>query len=94
MLSLCIAVYRLHLVRKLQSRGRGAGRPHPPITLHDLDMYFSDHGDYQQVAGGQHAGQHITYNINHGVQIVGAGGPPPYNRDPPPPYMPDVGEVS
>ena len=46
------------------------------------------------MAGGQHAGQHITYNINHGVQIVGAaGGPPPYNRDPPPPYMPDMGEV-
>merc|ERR1712107_392635 len=79
---------------------RGAGRSHPPITLHDLDIYFSERGEEDR-ADFQHIG--ITYNINHGVQILGPGGrnensqPPPYStqprrvrddvrRGPPPPY--------
>ena len=50
---------------------RGGGRAHPPITLHDLDIYFSERSEV--TAGGndlQHIG--ITYNINHGVQIMGS----------------------
>ena len=44
---------------------RGAGRSHPPITLHDLDIYFSERGEEDR--DFQHIG--ITYNINHGVQV-------------------------
>ena len=58
---------------------RGAGRSHPPITLHDLDIYFSERGEEDR-PDFQHIG--ITYNINHGVQILGQRGglPPPYSR--------------
>jgi len=88
-LGLVAAICRLHLLRKSQrgGRGTGGGRPHPPITLHDLDIYFSernqvgeDERDYQRIG--------ITYNINHGVQIMGganhrgAGQPPPYTTNP------------
>jgi hypothetical protein len=85
---------------------RGAGRAHPPITLHDLDVYFASlrRVDSRHSLGG------ITYNINNGVQIVGAPPmPPPYSatvsadhrllvHDPPPPYNaaiahPRVGEI-
>ena len=103
-LALVLAICRLHLLRKSQwggSRATGAGRPHPPITLHDLDIYFNERNE---VNGGDRDYPHvgITYNINHGVQIMGAGpgGPPPYSthprrggrggsrgRGPPPPYM-------
>ena len=41
-------------------------RTHPPITLHDLDIYFSERGEEDR-ADFQHIG--ITYNINHGVKI-------------------------
>ena len=44
---------------------QGAGRSHPPITLHDLDIYFSERGEEDR--DFQHIG--ITYNINHGVQV-------------------------
>ena len=81
---------------------RGAGRAHPPITLHDLDIYFASLrrvDSRHSLAGG--VGHGITYNINNGVQIVGGGLPlpPPYSaaviggadprhglHDPPPPY--------
>merc|ERR1712013_599724 len=73
---------------------------HPPITLHDLVIFFSERGEEDR-ADFQHIG--ITYNINHGVQILGPAGrnensqPPPYStqprrvrddvrRGPPPPY--------
>jgi len=97
------AICRLHMQRKNRSAAlvRGAGRTHPPITLHDLDIYFSERGEEDSRADFQHIG--ITYNINHGVQILGPGGrggenqPPPYStqprrvrddlrRGPPPPY--------
>ena len=107
-LALVVAICRLHILRKTQrgagGRGTGAGRPHPPITLHDLDIYFRERNDVAVSGSGagdrelQHIG--ITYNINHGVQIMGgarAGQPPPYStnprrgrargRGPPPPYM-------
>ena len=103
LLALGLAVCRLHLLRKAgRGRGavRGAGRQHPPITLHDLDIYFSERGGQQEVElvelqPAPHIG--ITYNINHGVQILGQQGgqgaaPPPYSteprrgRGPPPPY--------
>jgi len=96
------AICRLHIQRKTRNAAlvRGAGRTHPPITLHDLDIYFSERGEEDR-ADFQHIG--ITYNINHGVQILGPGGrgienqPPPYStqprrvrddlrRGPPPPY--------
>ena len=89
LLALGLAVCRLHLLRKAgRGRGavRGAGRQHPPITLHDLDIYFSERGGQQEVElvelqPAPHIG--ITYNINHGVQILGQQGgqgaaPPPY----------------
>ena len=104
-LGLVAVICRLHLIRKSQGgaggRGTGAGRPHPPITLHDLDIYFSERqGEVRAGAEYQHIG--ITYNINHGVQIMppGPAQPPPYStnprrqgrglrqgRGPPPPYM-------
>ena len=74
-------------------------RTHPPITLHDLDIYFSERGEEDR-ADFQHIG--ITYNINHGVkmmrmakmtmmvttlfqvQILGPGGRGEENQ--PPPY--------
>jgi len=101
-IALGVAICRLHIQRKTRSAAlvRGAGRSHPPITLHDLDIYFSERGEEDR-ADFQHIG--ITYNINHGVQILGPGGrnensqPPPYStqprrvrddvrRGPPPPY--------
>ncbi len=71
-----------------QAQPRGGGRSHPPITLQDLDVYFAS----LRRVDSRHS---ITYNINNGVQIVGA--PPPYSdsvsadprvvvNDPPPPY--------
>ena len=42
-------------------------RTHPPITLHDLDIYFSERGEEDR-ADFQHIG--ITYNINHGVRMA------------------------
>jgi len=69
-----------------QPQPRGGGRSHPPITLQDLDVYFAS----LRRVDSRHS---ITYNINNGVQIVGA--PPPYSvtvdprvpvNDPPPPY--------
>ena len=107
-MGLVAVICRLHLIRKSRGgaggRGTGAGRPHPPITLHDLDIYFSERqgggagveprGEYQHIG--------ITYNINHGVQImppVPGPNPPPYStnprrgrglrggRGPPPPYV-------
>ena len=105
-LALVVAICRLHILRKTQrgagGRGTGAGRPHPPITLHDLDIYFRERNDVAVSGAGDRELQHIgiTYNINHGVQIMGgarAGQPPPYStnprrgrargRGPPPPYM-------
>jgi len=95
-LGLGLAICRLHLLRKSQRSAvvRGGGRAHPPITLHDLDIYFSERSE---VNPGNNDIQHIgiTYNINHGVQIMGrgVGQPPPYSnsprvrlRGPPPPY--------
>merc|ERR1719431_2111692 len=61
---------------------RGAGRSHPPITLHDLDIYFSERAGEEE---GELPHIGITYNINHGVQILGGGGrgvPPPYSTTP------------
>ena len=106
-LGLVAVICRLHLIRKSQGgaggRGTGAGRPHPPITLHDLDIYFSERQGEARGGEYQHIG--ITYNINHGVQIIppgpGPAQPPPYStnprrqgrglrqgaRGPPPPYM-------
>jgi len=104
-LGLVAVICRLHLIRKSQGgaggRGTGAGRPHPPITLHDLDIYFSERQG--EVRGGEYQHIGITYNINHGVQIMppGPAQPPPYStnprrlgrglrqgaRGPPPPYM-------
>ena len=95
-LALGVAICRLHILRKSNRTAvvRGAGRAHPPITLHDLDIYFSERGEEER-GDFQHIG--ITYNINHGVQIMGRQGqPPPYSttprrggagRGPPPPYM-------
>jgi len=96
-LSLGVAICRLHILRKSTRNNqvvRGAGRAHPPITLHDLDIYFSERGEEDR-GDFQHIG--ITYNINHGVQIMGRNAqPPPYSttprrggggRGPPPPYM-------
>ena len=96
-LSLGVAICRLHILRKSTRNNqvvRGAGRAHPPITLHDLDIYFSERGEEER-GDFQHIG--ITYNINHGVQIMGRNAqPPPYSttprrggggRGPPPPYM-------
>jgi len=97
-LGLGLAICRLHLQRKTRAAVvRGAGRSHPPITLHDLDIYFSERGGEEE---GELPHIGITYNINHGVQILGGGGrgvPPPYSttprgareegrRGPPPPY--------
>merc|ERR1719228_1916132 len=91
-----VAICRLHILRKSNRNSvvRGAGRAHPPITLHDLDIYFSERGEEDR-GDFQHIG--ITYNINHGVQIMGRQAqPPPYSttprrggssRGPPPPYM-------
>lgn len=85
-LALGVAICRLHIQRKASRRPplvHGAGRSHPPITLHDLDIYFSerggeDHRDWSSIG--------ITYNINHGVQIMGGRGtpvqPPPYSTEP------------
>ena len=73
-LGLGVAICRLHLLRKSQRSGgvRGGGRAHPPITLHDLDIYFSERSDLNPGNNDiQHIG--ITYNINHGVQIMGSG---------------------
>ena len=94
-LALGVAICRLHILRKSNRNAvvRGAGRAHPPITLHDLDIYFSERGEEER-GDLQHIG--ITYNINHGVQIMGRQAqPPPYSttprrgggRGPPPPYM-------
>ena len=72
-LGLGVAICRLHLLRKSQRSGgvRGGGRAHPPITLHDLDIYFSERSDLNPGNNDiQHIG--ITYNINHGVQIMGS----------------------
>lgn len=83
------------------SNTRGAGRAHPPITLHDLDVYFAS----LRRVDSRHSlvGHGITYNINNGVQIVGGPPlPPPYSatvnndprqvlNDPPPPYNAAVG---
>ena len=41
-------------------------RSHPPITLHDLDIYFSERGGEEE---GELPHIGITYNINHGVQV-------------------------
>ena len=46
-------------------------RTHPPITLHDLDIYFSERQGEARGGEYQHIG--ITYNINHGVQIIPPG---------------------
>jgi len=96
-MALGVAICRLHILRKSNRNTavvRGAGRAHPPITLHDLDIYFSERGEEER-GDFQHIG--ITYNINHGVQIMGRQAqPPPYSttprrggggRGPPPPYM-------
>jgi len=94
-MALVVAICRLHILRKSNRNNviRGAGRAHPPITLHDLDIYFSERSEEER-GDFQHIG--ITYNINHGVQIMGRQGqPPPYSttprrgvgRGPPPPYM-------
>jgi len=77
-----IIICRLHIQRKnAASRGSslvlGSSRAHPPLTLHDLDIYFSETG-----AQGQGQGQSITYNFNTGVHI-GLGGP---QAQQPPPY--------
>lgn len=85
-LALGVAICRLHMQRKNSRHAtvvRGAGRSHPPITLHDLDIYFSERGEEDR--DFQHIG--ITYNINHGVQIMGSRGlaaslPPPYSTAP------------
>ncbi len=110
LLLVTMAVCRLHAKRGWSwryglgqggARGenpRGGGRAHPPITLHDLDVYFASlrRVDSRHSLAG--AGHGITYNINNGVQIVGAPSlPPPYSvtvngdprhvvYDPPPPY--------
>jgi hypothetical protein len=80
-------ICRLHVLKTSRATPRGAGRSHPPITLHDLDLYFSE----RRAHAAYHAGGDITYNINHGVQILDGGGsqPPPYSagRGPPPPYI-------
>ena len=81
--------WRYGLGQSQSQNPRGGGRAHPPITLHDLDVYFAS----LRRVDSRHS---ITYNINTGVQIVGA--PPPYSasvsgtdqrvlvNDPPPPY--------
>lgn len=104
--TLGLAICRLHIQRKAGGRrgvsglGRGGGRSHPPLTLQDIDIYFSS-GDRQTTAQGEEGGHHIeiNYNINHGLQIMGGGrggnrAPPPYStsprrgaNDPPPPYV-------
>jgi len=102
-LTLGLAICRLHIQRKatggrrgVSGLGRGGGRSHPPLTLQDIDIYFSS-GD-RQAAQGDEGGHHIeiNYNINHGLQIMRGGSrvPPPYStsprrgaNDPPPPYV-------
>merc|ERR1719228_565017 len=62
LLVLGVTVCRLHLQRKTAIRRsggsivRGAGRAHSPLTLHDLDIYFSSEareeregGDFQHI---------------------------------------------
>jgi len=82
-LALGIAICRLHIQRKTTRRAsvvRGAGRSHPPITLHDLDIYFSERSEEER-PDSRRIG--ITYNINHGVQIMGQPRePPPYSTQP------------
>jgi len=61
---------------------RLASRQRPPITLHDLDLMYGGPDQNDRNLS-------ITFNINHGVQIMR---PPPYsnrsvNAGPPPPYM-------
>ena len=73
-----------HVRTSFQGRTtRGAARPHPPITLHDLDMYFASLRNVDstnEASAGSTGHGSITYNINNGVQIVGA--PPPYSQEP------------
>ncbi|XP_023321415.1 uncharacterized protein LOC111696106 [Eurytemora carolleeae] len=65
--------------------GRQNQRQRQPLTLHDLDLMYGGPEQYN----GTDRNLSITFNINHGVQIMR---PPPYsNRSgtpgPPPPYM-------
>lgn len=84
-----IVVCRLH-VRRSGSSSNGlslhlasGSNPsnRPPLSLHDLDIYFSSmqHGGSRRPnQGHQNADRNIgiTYNINNGVQFVTP--PPPY----------------
>lgn len=64
---------------------RQNSRQRQPITLHDLDLMYGGGEEYN----GTDRNLSITFNINHGVQILR---PPPYSNraltpGPPPPYM-------
>ena len=79
-----IVVCRLHVRRSsglslhLASGSNPSARP--PLSLHDLDIYFSSlqHGVRRPNQGHQNGDRNIgiTYNINNGVQFVTP--PPPY----------------
>jgi len=95
-LILSAIICRLQVLKSSRLIPRGAGRSHPPITLHDLDLYFNERR--AQVDDSDHPNIGITYNINHGVQILGRDHhhrPPPYSaarnegrhNEPPPPYI-------
>jgi len=102
-----ILICRLHIQRKNAQRRSdslvlGSSRSHPPLTLHDLDIYFSETVGVGESRGPNTSSLSITYNFNTGLQqiVPGPGAviqPPPYSSvaagtsrerqpGPPPPY--------
>jgi len=81
-----VLVYCWLKYQSMKARRQNLRQRHP-ITLHDLDLMY---GGQEQYNGTDPRNLSITFNINHGVQIMR---PPPYsNRNaapggPPPPYM-------